>query len=76
MTIHHVLKIFMFQPYMLQMLDHMEEDDPDCCVIFTKTIKKNRQNVRYWSKSNSHWYTGTKQQGADRIIVWCSLWKK
>ena len=35
----------------------------------------NRQNVRYWSDTNPHWFTDNKQQGADRVMVWCGLWK-
>ena len=35
----------------------------------------NRSNVRDWSRSNPHWYTGNKDQGVVRVVVWCSLWK-
>lgn len=35
----------------------------------------NKQNVHYWSKENPHWFVDNKEQGADRIPVWCGLWK-
>lgn len=35
----------------------------------------NRQNLRYWSDSNPHWFTSNKEQGAARVMVWCGLWK-
>ena len=35
----------------------------------------NRQNLRYWSESNPHWFSSSKEQGAARVMVWCGLWK-
>ena len=32
-----------------------------------------KQNLRYWSPENTHWFSGDKQQGAQRIMVWCGI---
>jgi hypothetical protein len=34
----------------------------------------NRQNTRYWSQQNPHWYTDSKEQGAMRLMVRCGTW--
>jgi hypothetical protein len=31
-------------------------------------------NFRYWSTENPHWFSGSKEQGTERIMVWCGLW--
>ena len=35
----------------------------------------NRHNVRYWSQSNPRWFDPSKQQGGQKVMVWCGLWK-
>jgi hypothetical protein len=34
----------------------------------------NRQNMRYWSDSNPHWYEPTNVQGGGKVMVWCGIW--
>jgi hypothetical protein len=43
--------------------------------LFYVNGEVNRQNVRYWSQNNLRWMDPSKQQGAERIMVWCGLWK-
>jgi hypothetical protein len=31
-------------------------------------------NFRYWSTENPHWFSGSKEQGSEKIMVWCGLW--
>jgi len=51
------------------------------CVLFSDEAlfyvngEVNRQNVRYWSQNNPHWVDLSKQQGAQKIMVWRGLWK-
>ena len=33
----------------------------------------NRINVRYWSQVNPHWFDFSKQEGAQKLMVWCDL---
>ena len=33
----------------------------------------NKQNFRYWSQGNPHWMDSSKQQGSQKVMVWCSL---
>ena len=35
----------------------------------------NRHNLRYWSQDNPHWMDPSKQQGSQKVMVWCGLWK-
>jgi hypothetical protein len=38
--------------------------------------KVNKQNCRYWSRENPHWYIGSKHEGAEKLMVWfgaCNL---
>ena len=98
-TIHDILKKERFHPYKLQILHHLNEDDPDrriqMCEWFLEQIAEdddfllnvlfsdeanfyvngevNKQNLRYWSPENPHWFSGDKQQGAQRIMVWCGI---
>jgi hypothetical protein len=41
--------------------------------LFYVNGEVNRQNVRYWSQNNPRWMDPSKQQGAERIMVWCGL---
>ena len=56
---------------------HFTED----CVLFSDEAlfyvngEVNRQNVRYWSQQNPHFVDYSKQQGAQKVMVWCGLWK-
>ena len=51
------------------------------CVLFSDealsyvNCEVNRQNVRYWSEQNPHFIDYSKQQGAQKIMIWCGLWK-
>ncbi len=101
-TIHKILVEQKFHPYKLQILHHLNEDDPDrrmqMCewfsdkldenINFTKDLllfsdealfyvngEVNRQNLRYWSPDNPHWMDPSKQQGCQKMMVWCGLWK-
>lgn len=52
----------------------------DCVLFSDKALfyvngEVNRQNVRYWSQNDPHWGAHSKKQGAQRIMVWCGLWK-
>ena len=29
----------------------------------------------YWSQGNPHWMDPSKQQGSQKVMVWCGLWK-
>lgn len=33
----------------------------------------NKQNLRYGSPENTIWFSGDKQQGAQRVMVWCGI---
>jgi hypothetical protein len=33
----------------------------------------NKQDCRYWSPENPHWFTDSKEQGAHRLMLWCGL---
>ena len=101
-TVLRVLKEEKFHPYKLQLLHHLNEDDPDrrlqMCEWFAEKLNENprftednmlfsdeaffylngevnRQNLRYWSQSNPHWMNASKQQGGQKVMVWCGLWK-
>jgi hypothetical protein len=41
---------------------------------FYENGEVNRQNTRYWSQHNPHWYTDSKEQGATRLMVWRGIW--
>jgi transposase len=51
------------------------------CVLFSDEAlffvngEVNVQNTRYWSQNNPHWMTPLRQQGAQKLMVWCGLWK-
>jgi hypothetical protein len=34
----------------------------------------NKQNCRYWSPENPHWFTDSKEQGTHTLMLWCGLW--
>ena len=35
----------------------------------------NKQNLRYWSKENPHWFTAIKERGAKKIMAWVAVWE-
>lgn len=99
--IQRVLKKHHFHPYKMQLLQKLNEDDPDrrlemcewllqehhqdtdflSSIMFSDEAnfyvkgEVNRHNLRYWCDENPHWFDDMKQQGGDRIMVWCGLWK-
>jgi transposase len=61
-------------------LDENDRFTEDCVLFSDEALfyvngEVNRQNVRYWSQNNPHWVDHSKQQGAQKIMVWCGLWK-
>lgn len=65
-----------------QMLNRMNEDEDllDRVMftdeaIFTLNGGVNKQNVRYWSDENPHFYT-EQALHAPKIVVWCGLWSR
>jgi hypothetical protein len=47
----------------------MFSDEANFCV----SGEVNKQNCRYWSPENTHWFTDSKQQGAHRLMIWYGL---
>jgi hypothetical protein len=41
--------------------------------LFYGNDEVNRENARYWSEHNPHWYTDSKEQGAMRLMVRCGI---
>lgn len=101
-TIHRILVHEKFHPYKLQILHHLNEDDPDrriqMCEWFSQQLEENidftknsvlfsdeamfyvngevnKQNCRYWCDVNPHWMDPSKQQGGQKVMVWCGMWK-
>jgi hypothetical protein len=61
-------------------LDKYDRFTEDCVLFSDEALfyvngDVNRLNVRYWSQNNPRWMDPSEQQGAERIMVRCGLWK-
>ncbi|KAJ8961650.1 hypothetical protein NQ318_021247 [Aromia moschata] len=98
-TVLRILRKENYHPYKFQLVQELNEDDPDRRLQFCETMMNlcqtnpnlykqilfsdeatfclngqvNRQNCRFWSRTNPHWIIEAHTQHPQKLNVWAGI---
>ncbi|KAJ8955433.1 hypothetical protein NQ318_003531, partial [Aromia moschata] len=68
-TVLRILRKENYHPYKLQLVQELNEDDPDRRLH----VLSKRYNGRYWSRTNPHWIIESHTQHPQKLNVWAGI---